>query len=83
MSVHIIPVSRLSSQALQGVIEEFVSRQGTDYGETEALPATSFRQVQRKLEKGLAVLVYDDATETTNIFSADNPIVKQIKTLHE
>ncbi len=83
MSVHIIPVNRLNPQALQGVIEEFISRQGTDYGETEASPGTSFRQVKRKLEKGSAILVYDDATETTNIFSADDPIVKQIKTLHE
>ena len=83
MSVHIIPVNKLSSNALQGVIEEFISRNGTDYGEVEASPETNVRQVKHKLEKGLAVLVFDDETGTTNIFLADNPILKKIKAVTE
>ncbi len=79
MSIHIVPINRLSPGALQGVIEEFVSREGTDYGEREVSPETSFRQVRHKLEKGLAVLIYDDETETTNIFLADNPILRGIQ----
>ncbi len=31
MPVHIIPVDKLSPEALRGVIEEFISRNGTDY----------------------------------------------------
>ncbi len=76
--VHIIPINKLSREALRGVIEEFISRDGTDYGEKEALPERSFSQVKHKLEKGLAVLVYDDETETTNIFPTDSPVVKKI-----
>ena len=83
MSIHIIPVNRLSLEALQGVIEEFISREGTDYGEIEVSPETRFRQVRHKLERGLAVLIFDDETETTNIFLADNPILKGIKALTE
>ena len=83
MSIHIIPVNRLSPEALQGVIEEFISREGTDYGEIEASPETSFRQVKQRLEKGLAVLIFDDETETTNIFPADNPNLRKIKALTE
>ena len=79
MSVHIVPIDRLSPEALRGVIEEFVTRQGTDYGEREVSAETSFGQVRRKLEKGLAVLIYDDETETTNIFMADNPILRGIQ----
>jgi hypothetical protein len=79
MAVHIIPVNKLSADALRGVIEEFISREGTDYGEKETSPETKFRQVKDKLEKGLAVLVFDDKTETTNIFMADNPVLKKIK----
>ena len=78
MSIHIIPVNRLSQEALQGVIEEFISRNGTDYGAVEACPETSFKQVKYKLEKGLAVLIFDDETETTNIFMADDPILKKL-----
>jgi uncharacterized protein YheU (UPF0270 family) len=83
MSVHIIPVDRLSFKALQGVIEEFISRNGTDYGEKEASPETNLRQVRYKLEKGSAVLVFDDETGTTNIFTADNPILKKVKAATE
>jgi uncharacterized protein YheU (UPF0270 family) len=79
MSVHKIPVYKLSPEALQGVIEEFISRSGTDYGEIEASQETKFRQVKSKLETGSAVLIFDDETETTNIFMADNPVLKKIK----
>ena len=78
MSVHIIPVNKLSSEALQGVIEEYISRDGTDYGAIEVPLETKFRQIKSKLEKGLAVLIFDDETETTNIFLHDDPILKKI-----
>lgn len=55
MSVHKIPVNKLSAEALQGVIEEFISRGGTDYGAIEAFQETKFRQVKYMLESGLAV----------------------------
>jgi len=78
MSVHKIPVNSLSPEALQGVIEEFISRAGTDYGEIEASQETKFRQVKYKLENGLAVLIFDDETETTNIFLANDPVLKKL-----
>lgn len=78
MSIHLIPVSKLSAKALNGVIEEFISRNGTDYGAIEASWETNFRQVKDKLKNGLAVLVFDDETETTNIFLADDPILKKL-----
>ena len=79
MSVHKIPVDKLSPVALQGVIEEYISRAGTDYGETESTTETNFRQVKQKLENGLAVLIFDDETETTNIFLADDPVLKKLQ----
>jgi uncharacterized protein YheU (UPF0270 family) len=80
-SVHRIPVSRLSSKVLQGVIEEFISRAGTDYGEVEASHETKFGQVKYKLETGLAILIFDDEAETTNIFLANDPILKKLDAL--
>ena len=76
MPVHRISINKLSPEALQGVIEEFISRNGTDYGEVEASRETKFGQVKCKLENGLAVLIFDDETETTNIFLADDPVLK-------
>ena len=79
MPTHIIPVNKLSPEALQAVIEEFISRDGTDYGEIEVSQEVKFRQVKHELENGLAVLIFDDETETINIFLADNPILKKIE----
>ena len=78
MSVHRIPVNRLSPDALQGVIEEFISRDSTDHGEIEVSRDTIFRQVKDKLETGSAVLIFDDETETTNIFLANDPVLKKL-----
>ena len=83
MSIHIIPVNKLSSEALQGVIEEFISRCGTDYGAVEASPEINFRQVKYKLENGLTVLIFDDETGTTNIFLINDPILKKLDALTE
>ena len=81
MQIHIIPVNKLSAKALRGVIEEFISRNGTDYGEVEASWETKFRQVKYKLENRSAVLIFDDETETTNIFLTDDPILKKLDAL--
>ena len=79
MAIHIIPVDKLSAEALDGVIKEFISRDGTDYGEFEASAENKFRQVKQKLENGLAILLYDDEMETTNIFRHDDPILKKLE----
>jgi len=78
MSIHRIPVNKLSPRALKGVIEEFISRDGTDYAEREVPMETKFRRVKYKLENGSAVLIFDDETETTNIFLADDPILNKL-----
>ena len=78
MSVHKISIHKLSSGALNGVIEEFITRAGTDYGEAEASQETKFRQVKSKLETGSAILIFDEETETTNIFLADDPVIKTL-----
>ncbi len=66
---------------MQGVIEEFISRDGTDYGAIEASTETNFKQVKYKLEKGFAVLVFDDEAETTNILLHDDPVLKKLDAL--
>jgi len=78
-----IPVDRLSPETLQGIIEEFITRDGTDYGKTEVPIDTKIRQVKSQLESGLAVLVYDDETQTCNIFSADDSVVKALVGVEE
>jgi uncharacterized protein YheU (UPF0270 family) len=63
----IIPHRMLSPEALRGVIEAFVTREGTDYGAQEVPLDTKVLQVQQQLDTGTAVLVYDEATDSCTI----------------
>jgi uncharacterized protein YheU (UPF0270 family) len=60
----------LSEEALQGVLEEFISREGTDYGIQEWSLEDKVHAVQRQLEAGTAVLVYDEDSETCSVSAA-------------
>ena len=63
----IIPHERLSLEALQGIIEAFVTREGTDYGIQDVSLGTKILQVRQQLDVGTAVLVYDEDTESCTI----------------
>ena len=50
----IIPHEMLSLEALHGVIEAFVTREGTDYGTQDVSLATKVVQVRQQLDAGSA-----------------------------
>ena len=62
-----IPWRSLSPAALKGVIEEFVSREGTEYGETEVSLEEKVQQVMWQLEKGDVMITFDDQEQTCSI----------------
>ncbi len=62
----IIPHRELTPDTLQNLIEEFVSREGTDNGYDDTLQQRVAR-VQALLEKGEAVILYTELTESANI----------------
>lgn len=62
-----IPADALSPEALRGVIESFVLREGTDYGEQEVSFEQKISQVMSQLKRGEAVVVYDQETESCSI----------------
>ncbi len=68
-----IPHRELTPEALQGVIEEFVTREGTDYGGLSVSLSDKVRQVRDQLDRGHAVLVYEPETNSCNIIRADTP----------
>jgi uncharacterized protein YheU (UPF0270 family) len=69
-----IPHRMLSPEALRGVIEAFITREGTDYGVHEVPLATKVGQVWHQLDAGTAVIVYDEATDSCTIQSIE-PLV--------
>ena len=52
---------------LQRLINEFVTRDGTDYGSTETPLATRVAQVMRALESGRARVTFDSALQSATI----------------
>ena len=65
----IIPYTEISPDALQGLIEEFITREGTDYGEMEYSLAQKVSQVERQLARVDIVFVFDSATESLSILT--------------
>ena len=62
-----VPFSELSDEALRGVVESFVNREGTDYGAVERILDDKVADVMRQLEAGNARLVFDPETESIQI----------------
>ena len=65
-----IPYAQLSKDALQGLIDEFVTRDGTDYGVSERTLGSKIASVHGLLERGEARVVFDPETGTANIVVA-------------
>jgi uncharacterized protein YheU (UPF0270 family) len=65
----IIPHEQLSPDALRGLIEEFITRDGTDYGEQEISLAQKVQQVERQMARGDVVIIFDAATESVSLLT--------------
>ncbi|MFP2387640.1 YheU family protein [Enterobacter ludwigii] len=63
----IIPWQDLSPETLDKLIESFVLREGTDYGEHERSLEQKVNDVKRQLKSGDVVLVWSELHETVNI----------------
>ena len=72
-----IPYDQLSTEALHGVIEEFASRDGTDYGEREISVETKIDKVLTQIKSEKAVIVFDQESETYNILRSDDSVLRE------
>jgi len=61
-----IPADQLAPETLRNVIEEFVTRDGTDLVEAE----TKIRSVEILLRRGEVEIWFDQATQSCNILPA-------------
>jgi uncharacterized protein len=62
-----IPWDRLSPDVLDAVIEEYVTREGTDYGPHDYSLADKVAQVRLQLQRGEAVIDFDPDTQTCHL----------------
>lgn len=63
----IIPWQDIAPETLENLIEAFVLREGTDYGESERTLSQKVEDVKRQLQRGEAVVVWSELHETVNI----------------
>ena len=65
-----VPYTALQPATLRSVVEEYVTRDTTDYGERERTLEEKVEDVMRQLRRGEALLVFDTATGTVNLLVA-------------
>ena len=68
-----IPHHDLSEAALRGVVESFVLREGTDYGQRDYSLEEKIAAVMRQLDRGEARIVFDPETGTVSVVEASPP----------
>lgn len=66
----LIPYQDLQKSTLTALIEEFIDREGTDYGEFDVSRETMVTQVHQQLSDGRVVICYDPESETCNLVPA-------------
>jgi uncharacterized protein YheU (UPF0270 family) len=63
----VVPHTELAADVLQAVVESFVLREGTDYGEREFSLDQKVARVIGQLERGEAQILFDPETESVAI----------------
>ena len=69
--VHEIDPRDLSAEALRGIVEEFVSRESTEYGAVARSFESKCAELRAQLETGAARIFFDPATESVHLVPAD------------
>ncbi|MFC4653596.1 MULTISPECIES: YheU family protein [Rheinheimera] len=65
----LIPYQQLDSATLDNLIEAFVLREGTDYGELEMALAEKVSQIRQQIKAGQVVIVYSELHESVDLLT--------------
>jgi uncharacterized protein len=63
----VVPYTELTADLLHAVVESYVLREGTDYGEKEFSLQDKVARVVTQLKKGEAKIVFDPESESITI----------------
>ena len=64
-----IPWDALAPETLQRLVEEFVTRDGTDYGEQEVALERKVLQVVNGIKRREYIIVFDEESQSTHILT--------------
>ena len=65
-----ISPEQISEQALSGIIENFILREGTDYGIVEVSFEKKSEQIRKQIQKGDIKIVFDQTSETVSLLTS-------------
>lgn len=66
----LIPYQRLSREALAAIIDEYILREGTDYGSREKSLDEKRTRLRTQLERGEVVISFDARTNSCTMVPA-------------
>jgi len=67
----LIAPENLSPAALSALIEDFVTRDGTDYGRHEVSLSRKAEQLRGQLSRGEVVIVFDEDSESVSLMTRE------------
>ena len=62
-----IPFQELAVETLTAIIEEFISREGTDYGVNETSLEKKVQQVMNQLQRGEIIVTFDQESQSCDL----------------
>lgn len=68
----IIPYEKLAIDVLDAIIQEFVLREGTEYGFEDISLEEKIDDIKQQLKVGNAVVVFSELHQTVNIMPAEH-----------
>ena len=69
-----VPLQRLQADVLQALLEEFASRDGTDYGERELSLQQKVSQLGSQLQSGELILLFETDCEQWDLLPRDQAL---------
>ncbi|MBF0223940.1 MAG: YheU family protein [Desulfobacterales bacterium] len=79
-SVVKVPYEEIDPETLDKLIEDFVARTSDDdTSDDKVLLENKMNQVKKHLQKGKAIILFDEISQSCNIFSKDNPVLRFLK----
>lgn len=67
-----VPVARVPADNLHALLEEFASRDGTDYGVEETALADRVERLRKQLDEGRLELLFDVSSEQWDLLPTED-----------
>ena len=72
MSFVEVPWQKLSEESLLGLVEEFITRDGTDYGLRELSLEEKSDEAMDRIKNNTILIIFDETTESCQLINAED-----------